>query len=551
MTTLTAAGTLLTASTDDRTLSFRLLPFGEPGRTSLGLVTASAGSVEIPEDPATLPVNDEHDIKRPVGRFRSVTESPEGLDCVVEVVNTTAGNDALELAASGLRRGISVEIEEPRIRGGKLLAGRLAGAGLVVRPAFPSALLTAADTEAEETDPPAEEEAEEGSQEPSAAEIAEALTPAITTTITETITNALTPTPTEETPAVTASNLQAIVAALTAAQGAPAPGTASPLSRLVATLSAGPAAAEDPRRLTAAELDTITQADAFDVVTTPEYVGELWRGKTYRPRFTPLVHSAPLTAAKVQGWEFVPGKTPQVDDWDPAYTGTGRASTDTMTEIPTNEVQTQERSWSAQRLAGGHRLDRIHVDLPTPGFWEAYLRESTDDFARKLDAKVAAHLLTTAPEYTATGADAMSVWSHLLLAAAYVNDYAAPTGIILGNKLWRKLGATVNDNVLSFLNASLGLADEDGSFNGIKVQAAPITNTAWDNKITVIADGSTPLHTLAGGPVRVSAEVVNRGAIDHGVFGYYALYTTDTRGLAQITVPDDVVNETTPEAPAV
>lgn len=138
-------GELLTASVDDRTLKYRLLPFEEEGQTSIGKVIASKGTITIPSDLKNLVVNEEHDFKKPLGRIVSLDETDEGLFATVSVAKTQAGNDALELANSGLRAGISVEIADPIVRAGKLLGGALTGAGLVVRSAFPSAQLVASD----------------------------------------------------------------------------------------------------------------------------------------------------------------------------------------------------------------------------------------------------------------------------------------------------------------------------------------------------------------------------------------------------------------------
>lgn len=139
------SGHLLTASADDRTLTYLLLPFGEVGNTNVGQLTATAGSVKVPEDVASLEVNEEHDFRSQIGKFTRVEETPRGLEATIRIVNTSRGNDALVLAAEGLRTGISVEIAEPVIRAGRLISGRLTGAGLVVRPAFSNARLTAAD----------------------------------------------------------------------------------------------------------------------------------------------------------------------------------------------------------------------------------------------------------------------------------------------------------------------------------------------------------------------------------------------------------------------
>ncbi|UVJ37980.1 hypothetical protein [Arthrobacter sp. CJ23] len=145
MSEIHAYGELLTASAEDRTLTYKLLPFGEEGFTSVGKIIASKGSVTIPEDVNSLELNEEHDFKKQIGKFVRVEETDSGIEATVRIVNTTKGNDALTLAAEGLRTGISVEIANPIIRDGKLTAGQLTGAGLVVRPAFKNAQLVAAD----------------------------------------------------------------------------------------------------------------------------------------------------------------------------------------------------------------------------------------------------------------------------------------------------------------------------------------------------------------------------------------------------------------------
>lgn len=145
MTAIESYGELLASSAEDLTLTYRLLPFGEEGHTNVGTIVASKGVVQIDSDIKSLVVNEDHDFRKPIGYFESITEEETGLTATVRLIDTQAGRDAHKLATSGLRKGISVEIAEPLIRNGNLMAGRLTGAGLVVRPAFSNALLTAAD----------------------------------------------------------------------------------------------------------------------------------------------------------------------------------------------------------------------------------------------------------------------------------------------------------------------------------------------------------------------------------------------------------------------
>lgn len=538
---LHSAGTLLAADVQNRILRYLLLPFGKPGNTNLGRLTASAGAVTIPADVTGLPVNEEHDYKRPVGNFQSVTETPAGLEAAVKIANTRAGDDALELAAAGLRRGISVEIKAPVIRNGVLVAGELEAAGLVVKPAFPEALLMAADVgelsaeaagaqaAADAAQAVADQIKDAGNTEP--ADQAPSTDP-VTATDKDAVT--MNPELLAALQALVAGNGNTAPAALTAStvvtdrlQAPAAPGSA--IASLTATL-AGLGTVTDPR-LMAANLDTITQADVFDKVSQPQYAGELWLQRRYASRYMPLVAQDALTSASVEGWSFVSGKTPTVGDWAPPYSGT--IPNETMNDIPTNEVAATVTSWPAARLAGGHRIDMIHKHLPTPGFWEAYLRESTDDFTRKLDGKVLTHLDTTNTAKTATGNDAASAWSKLVFGASWVCEVALPTYAVVGNDLYRELLNTTALENLSMLNASLGL--EEGTMDNFKIVPAPISNVSMNGKVIVGAGSATTLHTLPGGAVRVDGVEVQKGAMDHGVFGYYVVRTPDVRGVIKVS----------------
>lgn len=538
MTTLQAAGRLLASDASNRILRYLLLPYGEPGRTSAGLVTASRGAVAIPQDVSTLVANDEHDYKQPRSKFLSVTETDKGLEAEVKVLETRAGDDLLAEAAAGVKSGMSVEIENPVIRAGKLLAGKLAGAGHVVRPAFPSALLMAADT-GEET--PAKD-TEEPKPEDQAQDLREALAPHLTEETAAVLDEALalalaelddddeTPEETEETTvpkSVTASRPAAGGRILTAsqqdAQAAPAAGgavraLANSLVGLQGAADAGPSALH-------AALAPITQADAFDVTTVPDYVGELYQGRQYFQRYAPLVSQGTLTSAVSIGWRFKDGKTPQVFD----YAGN-------LAEVTSTDVEMEAVNVKAARLAGGNKVDRIYTDLPDGGAMAAYLRESQDDYLKKIDLKVLNHLLannteTVLPTLPAFY-DGPRGWAKLLHGARVLLDHALPTYAIVGSDLWFEMGLTTQDQKLEYLSTQLGL--EEGQAENFKLVGAPYSATNLNGKVLVGTQGGTTLEQLPGGPVRVNTVGIANGSVDHGVFGYYKLWTPDPRYMVSV-----------------
>lgn len=134
------AGKLLAFDTADRLLNYLLLPWGEPGRTSVGTVTVEGpGVIELPDDARDVILNIEHDPDRPVGHAVAIEETRAGLLATFYIANTTGGNDLLIEAIEGLRTGISIELEGHTMQRHLLTGGQLVGAGAVVTPAFPSA----------------------------------------------------------------------------------------------------------------------------------------------------------------------------------------------------------------------------------------------------------------------------------------------------------------------------------------------------------------------------------------------------------------------------
>jgi hypothetical protein len=534
MTTITTAGTLLASDLTNRILSYLLLPFGEPGRTSAGTVIASPGTLTLPSDPATLVANDEHDYKKPMGRFMSLEETPEGIKASVKVFATRAGDDLLLEAAEKVKTGISVEISSPVIRAGKLLAGVLDGAGFCVRPAFPSAQLTASDTgelagEDDDVDaaqtpavPPVvpDEDGEESvlTEEEKAAAIAAAEEAKLSAAAT---------------PPAAPKNLLAHLADL-AGKAKPAAAPAKPVVTLEQMTAAlfGMGGVTDPA-LKAAAFDVITQTDMFDPTSVPQYLDELAQARTYRAVYSPLFAPAPLTGMEIEGWHIE--KKPTVVEWDPAFSGT--SPNETMNDIGTSEVTFKKESYTAKRIAGGNRFDRIHVDFPNPRAMSAFVREQDQAIVERLDILSKAQFLSLAVEKEATGTDAADVWAKLIFGVAHALKFGLPDYAVIGNDIWRQLKNTAKIDAREFLAAELGL--EEGSLNGFGIVPADIDDTAMDGRLFVGSKQACALHTPPGSVVRVDALELQKGALDKAVFGYYGFvphYEAEAKnGIVEVT----------------
>jgi hypothetical protein len=463
--------------------------------------------VAIPDDVTALPVNLEHDYKQPVGKFTRIEETDEGLIATVAIARTSAGNDALELAASGLRTGISVEIEKPVIRQGALVAGQLSGAGLVVRPAFPEALLIASDfgeTEADEETPSEEEETEE----------------------TESVEDENESESTMDNSTATA----AVPAALNASapSNSIAPRTFAEASKLIASAYANKdvrlaasleeAGVVGEESLFAALANVTSTANTANVETS-QWLGELWSGKAYTRKYASLVNTGSLTSWKIEGWKFV--TKPEVGD----YAGD-------LAEIPTNTVVTEHFSEEAERLAGGWKLDRKYRDFGNTEFISSFFRAATEDYARKSDRKVIDFITSNSSAVSGTvvpsGVAAAS--AKIVNGALSMIDVATPSFAIVGKKAYREMLMTTEFDNLKFITQSLGL---DGG-NTAGFQVIPSAEIGEDD-VYVGAREAVTFYELPGTPIQVSALDVARGGEDEALFGYFALILNDERGLVKVS----------------
>lgn len=503
MTNFHVSGELLTASVDDRTLSYKLLPFGSTGSTNLGKITASKGAVTIPENVAGLPVNLEHDYRQPVGKFTTIEETDEGLFATVSIARTTAGNDALELAASGLRTGISVEIDQPVIRAGALTAGVLSGAGLVVRPAFAEAQLVASDF-GDIEEPSTPEDPEEA---PIAEADADASTPEKESEMTE---NATVPAELQaaHSGAVVPKTFNSAAALIAQAYGARD-------TKLAAALEESGIVGEESLH---AALSNITNTAHKDNVEQPAWLGELWSGKSYVRKYAPLVQAGNLTSWKVEGFKWT--ALPTVGD----YSGD-------LAEIPSTGATSTYYSTEASRLAGGIKVDRKYVDFGNSDTIASLLRGAATDYALKSDAKVINFIKANNTPVTGSAAPAgvSATAAKIVDGALAMINFAQPSFALVGTAAYRDLLLTKEHDSLKYLQSSLGL--EGGALAGFQILPSADIGA---NDVYVGAREAITFFELGGSPIRVEALDVSKGGFDEALFGYYALVLNDVRGIRKV-----------------
>lgn len=522
-------GELLTASIDNRILRFMLLPFGEsnPGFTNLGKVIASKGAIDF-SGAIGRSINIEHDFKRPIGKFTSIEETDEGLIATVSIAPTSEGNDALVLAAEGLRTGISVELTNPVIRAGRIISATLDAAGLVTRPAFANAQLMASDhgdlenaldaldeavAVVREQIAPAPEEvpAPEDSSEPDAPEVETADAPAEANPF--------------EKKDLHMSENAAVPTALAAGNSGAAPVlNASTIAQVYATKDVRLAASLADAGLAGEEnlfaaLSPVTSTANTANVEQSQWLGQLWSGKSYTRKYASLVNTGSLTSWKIEGWKFV--SKPQVGD----YAGD-------LAEIPTNVVSTEHFSEEAERLAGGWKLDRKYRDFGNTEFISSFFAAATEDYARKSDAKVIEFVKANAQAVTGTvvPAGVAAGSAKIVNGALSMVDVTSPTFAIVGLNAYREMLMTTEFDNLKFITQSLGL--EGGNTAGFTVVPSA---EVGPNDVYVGAREAITFFELPGTPIQVSALDVSHGGEDEALFGYYALILNDARALVKVS----------------
>lgn len=546
----------LEASLEDRAIGGLLLPFNEAGHTNLGRLTASAAT-QLDAAPNAV-LNIEHDRTRPVGRSVSITRDTAGLRASFHVVSTRDGDDALVLASEGLRAGLSVELEPVVTRDGQIISGTVTGAALVVQPAFPSARLNAAELEpvpdlGGTPDLPAV--VLDGTE-------LEGVTAVEVTPEQITIATQAPPTPEQNAGALPASAHRE-EPTMTASAVAPATPAAPPAPAQVHTpalvAAAQPPATPEPMtvdRLFAALVEyntTRMEAALSDIVPAntpgvgmqqPQYVGELWDGVEYERKFLNAFKHAELTSYNVKGWKW--NNKPVVAK----YTGN-------KTDVSSGTISTTEVNGVLQRFAGAHDIDRIYTDFGDSEFWQAYFAAMAESYAMQTDLYVRDIVreiptaANTGRQHLLTGAAPANVpyglWLIVEGCAKILNDLnTLPTHAYITVDYWKPILYTPVTQVLTYLNAALGLKDgtlegQGGGFRIIPVPVGSLTATqtaTFTGKVLVAHKDALSVRELGGGaPIRVNAIDVAKGGVDEGVFGYVGTLVEDARGFALYDAP--------------
>lgn len=529
------AGSLY-ANAEQRIVTGLLLPYGELGSTNLGKFSVEPGAVEIPSDPDVVTLNVQHDREEPVGRATELTETEAGIVGTFKIANTPEGDTVLAEIADGVRTKLSAEVKNVVIRARKAVSGSLFGAAVVEQGAFPSAALMAEyapDTEdatLEAAILDVVESSESGTEEIIVDEMPEKVlvdtidpeTQEVTQTTFVAETQTQTPTQGDNMGATAPETLQAHKAA-------PAnEGLSTVMAQLASAAKTGSRSLfsevmkrDDAKAVTSlfAALTDVEFDSAGSVginTAQPQWLGELWTGRTYERKFIPLIASGQMTSLTMQAWRW--STKPAVSVWS------GNKSA-----VPSNTPATESFEVTGVRYAGAHDYAREFRDFGRTDVIESALRGMVESYAKVTDLATLNALIAGATDVTAGSATTQVAWNRIIDGVEAILPTAVPTFAVVAQDLYRELLLTQNNDALAYLSATVGL--ESGNAAGFQIVPSSVLA---DGNVLVGAREAATSFELGGSPIRAEATDMVLGGFDIGLFGYHAAAVTNADALALV-----------------
>jgi uncharacterized protein len=502
--TLTAE---LTADSASRTISGKIVPLNvEAGSTNYGKVIFASGSIEIP-DTKSIKLLSQHDVKKPLGRAISFSESENSIDAVFSISRSQRGTEALILAEEGLQSGLSIgaEVLKSKIKDGVtyVSAARLVEVSLVTEPAFKSAQVT---------DIAAEESVVEETTQPTESEIAnvENTTPAVEATPVEA------PAVEAARPTVTAMAYTKPRIEITAAKYAE--------NSIRAALGD-----EDARQYLRAAADTTDNAGLVPTRQLSEIINPL--GTTIRPSIDAISRGVlPDAGMTFEIPRITQMPTVAIEPENDAFSDTDQNS--------------NFLSVTVQKYAGQQTFSVELLDRTSPAFFDELVRNMAAAYAKATNAAVNAALIAGA---TADGTTTVTypTASELLgiVARGSASVYGATAG--LANPFARNMVVSTGQwsNIMSLndagrpiytasqpMNAGGAVAPTSltGNVAGLNLYVDPTNAGDGDGTILIV---NPDAYTWYESPTyRLRAESTANGSVTVGYYGFGAIATKVAAG---------------------
>ena len=492
--------TLTAADTKTRTLTGRIVTWGEEGFTSAGKTVFAKDSITIPKNVKLLL---EHDRTRPIGKLSSYEVTDLGIEASFRIAGTIAGDDSLLEAAEGLRDGFSVGIklnEWENVDGAMVISSsQMIETSLVTEPAIDSARVTeVAATETEVS------ESNDSDIKPEGEDL-------VSETVSESVT----------TEAVEAAKSEVTVSASAPVMYSSPRVNLNVTAGQVAKAQLAASRGDSDARDLIAALQVATVAENTGMVP-PNYLRDVIGIIDSSRPFIDSIERAALPASGMKiftpklGTQATVALTAEGDEF---------SSTDTSVTFQEDNVV---------KFAGAGRLDVELVDRSDPSFLDLYIQELAASYAQKTDAYAAkiaadgADSSTGATIYKSIAdgiADSYGVMrftpNRLLVAPSggYVNiDYANLLGAVDGSGRPLFAAAAVQNAA-----GLISQGSTQGTVAGLQLVVDPnYTGNTGNAKVAMVYP-SAAMRFHESAQIQLRTAVVANGQLDIGLYGYVAV----------------------------
>ena len=499
--------TLTAADSQSRTISGQIVTWGEQGNTSAGPTIFASDSIKFNKGIKLLL---EHDRTRPIGKLMAHEVTATGIVATFKIAETTAGNDALVEASTGMRDGFSVgvKVDAWDNQDGVMVISKssIVETSLVTDPAIDSARV--AEVAATDNSAPSEEVAD-ATQQSEGEQVSDTTVP--------------------EAPAVTEA-----VEATKVEAAAPKPAFyATP--RINTNLTAGQfleanikasMGDDEAKMLVKATNDTSTNTGLTLAPHLNEFITTSIDGR-------PAVDAISRGVLPGTGMSFTIPKlstAPTVDGDSTegeALGGTEMASTYITVDV--------------KKAAGLQTISWELLDRSSPAFYDELIKELNYAYAKATDRAVVAKLIADGTQATATAADIAGFKSYIgkETPAAYAAAGKFAKNIIANTAWWEKIISaedTTNRPLFTAAQPSnapgnVGVQSLTGTVMGQNLFVDPhmsITTLIDDSAFLVVPEAVTFYEAPQ---TQVQVQALANGRLQVAVYGYYAIATKVGAGI--------------------
>ena len=503
---------LTAADSQSRTISGQIVTWGEQGNTSAGPTIFASDSIKFNKGIKLLL---EHDRTRPIGKLVAHEVTDTGIVATFKIAETTAGNDALVEAATGMRDGFSVgvKVDAWDNKDGVMVISKssIVETSLVTDPAIDSARV--AQVAASEDSAP--EEVADATQPTKGEQVSDTTVP--------------------EAPAVT----EAVEAAHVEAAAAPKPAFyATP--RINTNLTAGQfleanikasMGDDEAKMLVKATNDTSTNTGLTLAPHMSEFVTTSIDGR-------PAVDSVSRGVLPANGMSFtIPKLTtaPTVDGDSTEGEALGG------TEMASGYI-----SVDVKKAAGLQTISWELLDRSSPAFYDELIKELNYAYAKATDTALVARLAADGTQATVQAATIAGLKAFIgkETPAAYKAAGKFAKNLIANTAWWETIISaedTTNRPLFTAAQPSnapgaVGVQSLTGTVMGQNLYVDPhmTTTTLIDDSAFLVVPEAVTFYEAPKTQIQVQA--LANGRLQVAVYGYYAIATKVGAGIRRFNI---------------